>query len=146
MRIPENLALELSSTCERSNEIQVSNMKNEIEIENCNDIELKNVTGPLVLSTIAGNIDITFGKINTEKASSINSISGDIDITMPSATAADLELHTIDGNFYSDFDFTSKEKDLKRVGGNNMNFPLNGGGFKFAINTISGDIYLRKGK
>jgi hypothetical protein len=146
MKLPDNLALELSSTCERSNDIEVSNMKNEIVIENCNDIKLKNVTGPLVLSTIAGDIEITYGKINAGKASSINSISGDVDITMPSGTATNLELHTIEGKFYSDFDFSSKEKDLKMIGGNNLNFPLNGGGPKFSINTISGDIYLRKAK
>ena len=37
------------------------------------------------------------------------------------------------------------QKNLKKVGGNKLNFPLNGGGFKFSIATVSGNIYLRKG-
>jgi lia operon protein LiaG len=146
IKVPDNLAIESSSGCERSNNISLSNMKNEIDIKTCHDIKLRNVSGPLVLTTIAGNIDITFGSINSDKPLSINSVSGDIDITLPSKTATNLEMRTISGGVYSDFDFSSSSKeDLKKVGGNVLNFPLNGGGFKFSIMTVSGNIYLRKG-
>ncbi len=146
IKVPDNLALEGSSTCERSNDISISNMKNEIDIKNCSDIKLTNVSGPLVLTTISGHIDVTFGAINSDKPFSINSISGDIDITLPVKTATTLEMRTITGGFYSDFEFSNTQKDLKKVGGNVLNFPLNGGGFKFDIMTVSGNIYLRKGK
>jgi len=146
IRVPENIALEFSSGCERSNDISVKNMKNEIDIKSCHDIKLSDVTGPLVLSTISGNIDITYSSINPVKSSSVNSISGDIDITLPEKTATDLELRTVTGGLYSDFDFTDTQKNLKKVGGNEMNFQLNGGGFRFSIGTVSGNIYLRKGK
>ncbi len=145
IKVPDNLALQFESGCERSNSISVTNTKNEIDIKNCHDIKLKNVTGPLVLATISGNIDITLGTINSEKPFSINSISGDIDITIPLKTATNLELSTITGSFYSDFDFTDQQKDLKRVGGSKLNYALNGGGFKFNLVTVSGNIYLRKG-
>jgi hypothetical protein len=145
IKVPENLAIEIESGCERSNEISIENMKNEIDIKNCHDIKLKNVTGPLILSTISGNIDITFSGISSEKPFSVNTISGDIDITLPVKTAADLQLRTINGGFYSDFELTDSQKNLKKIGGNELNFPLNGGGFKFDIVTVSGNIYLRKG-
>ena len=120
-------------------------MKNEIDIKTCHNIDLKDVTGPLVLSTISGDINITYSSINSAKSSSVNSISGDIDITIPVKTATDLELRTVAGAFYSDFDFSATQKNLKKVGGNEMNYSLNGGGFKFNIGTVSGNIYLRKG-
>ena len=145
IKVPENMAIELSSGCERSNDISISGMKNEIDINTCHNIDLKNVTGPLVLATISGDINITFSSINATKSSSINAISGDVDITLPVKTPVDLELRTISGAIYSDFDFSGSQKDLKRVGGNVMNHSLNGGGFKFAIGSISGNIYLRKG-
>jgi len=145
IRVPENFALEFESGCERNNEISVTNTKNEIDIKNCHDINLKDVTGPLILSTISGNIDITFSSINPDKPFSVTSISGDIDITLPVKTATNLELRTVTGGFYSDFELTEAQKNLKKVGGNELNFPLNGGGFKFGIVTVSGNIYLRKG-
>jgi lia operon protein LiaG len=145
IKVPENMAIELSSGCERNNNIEIKGMKNEIEIESCHDIKLENVTGPLVLSTISGNIDITYSTINTSKSSSVNSISGDIDITLPVKTATNLDLRTVSGAVYSDFDFTESQKNLKKVGGNETNYALNGGGFKFSIGSVSGNVYLRKG-
>jgi DUF4097 and DUF4098 domain-containing protein YvlB len=145
IKVPENMAIELSSGCERNNDILITGMKNEIDIKSCHDIKLKDVTGPLVLSTISGNIDITYSSINTTKSSSVNSISGEIDITLPVKTATDLELRTVSGAIYSDFDFSESQKNLKKIGGNEMNYSLNGGGFKFNIGTVSGNIYLRKG-
>lgn len=145
MKIPENIALELSSGCERNNDISIKGMKNEIDIKSCHNIDLKEVTGPLVLSTISGDINITYSSMNSAKSSSVNSISGDIDITLPVKTATELELRTVSGAFYSDFDFSDSQKNLKKVGGNVMNYSLNGGGFKFTIGSVSGNIYLRKG-
>lgn len=145
LKVPDNLAIEIESGCERSNDISITGMKNEIDIKNCHDIELKDITGPLILSTISGDINITFSNVSSDKPFSVNSISGDIDVTIPVKTAANLELRTVNGGFYSDFDFTDSQKNLKKVGGNELNFPLNGGGFRFSIVTVSGNIYLRKG-
>ena len=139
------MSLELSSGCERNNDIIIKNMKNEIDINSCHDIKLTDITGPLVLSTISGNIDITYSTVNSSKTSAINSISGDIDITLPVKTATNLEMNVISGTMYSDFDFPETKSDLKKVGGNAINHSLNGGGFKFAISSVSGNIYLRKG-
>lgn len=145
IRVPDNLSLDIQSGCERSSNISVANMKNEIDIQACHDIDLKNVTGPLVLSTISGDIDIALGNLTTDKPLSINSISGEIDITLSSKTTASLELRTVGGAFYSDFDFTQAKDNLKRIGGNELSYELNGGGPKISIATVSGNVYLRKG-
>jgi lia operon protein LiaG len=145
LKVPEGMSLEISSGCERNNDVVITGMKNEIDIESCQDIKLTNVTGPLVLSSISGNIDILYSSINTTKSSSVNSVSGDIDITLPSKTATNLELRVVSGAIYSDFDFSESQKNLKKIGGNETDFALNGGGFKFNIGSVSGNIYLRKG-
>lgn len=145
IKVPENLAIEITSGCERNNDITIKNMKNEIDIKSCHEIKLDNVTGPLVIATISGDIDVTYSSINSAKASSVNSVSGDIDITLPLKTATDLELRVVSGAIYSDFDFSESQKNLKKVGGNETNFALNGGGFKYSIGSVSGNIYLRKG-
>jgi DUF4097 and DUF4098 domain-containing protein YvlB len=120
-------------------------MLNEIEIQSCHSINLQQVTGPLVLSTISGNIDITFGAINTLKPFSINSISGEIDITLPSKLSANIEMESLSGSIYSDFEIPGSSKNLNQVGGNHLDYKLNGGGTKISIVTVNGFIYLRKG-
>jgi len=146
LRVPENMTIELESGCERNNDVTIKGMKNELDITTCQDIKLENVTGPLVLSTISGDIEITYSTINTAKSSSVHSVSGDVDITLPSKTATTLELSVISGAIYSDFDFSDSQKNLKKIGGNETNKSLNGGGFKYSIGSISGNIYLRKGQ
>jgi lia operon protein LiaG len=145
IKVPENMSIEISSGCERNNDVNIKGIKNEIDIETCHDIKLENVTGPLVLSSISGNIDITYSAINSTKSSSVNSVSGDIDITLPVKTATNLELNVVSGAIYSDFDFSESQKNLKKIGGNETKYSLNGGGFKFSIGSVSGNIYLRKG-
>ncbi len=145
IKVPENIAIELTSGCERSNDVTITGMKNELDINTCHNIDLKGVSGPVVLSTISGDINIVFTSINAVKSSSVNSISGEVDITLPSKTAVDLELRTISGAIYSDFDFSDSRKNLQKVGGNVLNHSLNGGGYKFSIGSISGNVYLRKG-
>jgi lia operon protein LiaG len=146
IKVPENMSVKVQSQCQNSNNVIIQKMKNEIEIQNCYAINLKDVSGPLVLSTISGDIDITFGTISTDKPFSINAISGNIDITLPPKIAADIEMGSVTGTMYSDFDFSDSSKDMKRVGGNQLNYKLNGGGIRFRLATISGNIYLRKGK
>ncbi len=145
IKVPDNFSLEIESGCEKSSNISVSGMKNEIDIQSCQGIDLKNVTGPLVLSTISGDINISYGNSTPDKPLSINAISGEIDITLPARTAANLEIKTVAGAFYSDFDFSQTRDNLKRIGGNNLDYALNGGGPKISIATVSGNVYIRKG-
>ncbi len=141
-----DISIKVKSECQNSCDVFINNMKNEIEIQTCHDIDLKNVSGPLLLSTIAGDINITFSSISSNNPISINSISGEIDITLPDKTSADIELQTVTGTMYSDFDFSENSNDMKKVGGIHVSCKLNGGGPKFSIVTVSSNIYLRKAK
>jgi hypothetical protein len=98
------------------------------------------------LATIRGNIDIVFGTIATGKPFSISSVSGEVDVTLPAGFAADINMSSVTGGMYSDFDFSNKADNLKKVGGNQLNYKLNGGGTDFNVVSVSGNIYLRKGK
>jgi hypothetical protein len=145
IRVPENFSIQVKSECSRSNDVSIQNTKNEIEVNVCHSIKVKNVTGPLVLSNISGDINVVFSDINKDKPISIASVSGDIDVTVPAKTPVDLEMSTVSGNMYSDFELQADNKSLHRIGGNTINSKLNGGGTDIKIHNVSGNIYLRKG-
>lgn len=95
------------------------------------------------IETINGNITIT-GTIAGIRA---HTISGFIDLAVPLQRKADLKLNTITGNMYSDLDLQTESGKMKRVGGGtpSMTTRLNGGGGKpIDLETISGNIFLRK--
>jgi hypothetical protein len=94
------------------------------------------------LKTISGEIELvgSLGKM------SINSVSGFIDYTIPAALKARINLSTITGDVYSDVKFDSERaKEISWVG-TKRDLTLNGGTLPVKLETVSGDIYLRKSK
>ncbi len=144
IKVPDNFSVKVDNECGHSGDVTVSNIKGEVEVKNCGDIKVKNISGPLVLSTISGNLDLDFAEVSKERPVSIASISGEIDVTLPAKAGVDVEMETISGNIYSDFDFSTDNKSMRRIGGNTVKGQLNGGGVDFKITNVSGNIYLRK--
>lgn len=130
----------------------ISNMEDEITVHSMNsNFKLQEVKGPLVLNTINGNVETVYSAITTTKPISIVTVNGFVDLTIPAATKANLELQTINGEAYTDFDVKPTEEGSKAIPnvGNLQMFHLNGminggGGVKININSVNGDIYLRK--
>ncbi|HNX57277.1 MAG TPA: DUF4097 family beta strand repeat-containing protein [Prolixibacteraceae bacterium] len=94
------------------------------------------------LKTISGQVEVigTLGKM------SVNSISGFIDYTIPASMKTRINLSTITGDVYSNLKFDNKpEKEAQWVG-TKRNLILNGGTQPIKLETISGNIYLRKSK
>ena len=89
------------------------------------------------VETINGNIIIE-GKTTAVRA---HSISGFIDLQFAGTRKADLKMSTISGTIYSDLVINSG---ARNSGGNAVNYEYNGGGENVELETISGDIFLRK--
>ena len=94
------------------------------------------------LKTISGKIELvgSVGKM------SINSISGFIDYTIPTSLKARINLSTVTGDVYSNLTFDkSGSKEMSWVG-TKRDFKLNSGSLPIKLETVSGNIYLRKAK
>jgi hypothetical protein len=131
--------------------IKIKDISGEIEVELTNSsIELENVTGPVVGNTLNGNFDIKFTKMNTQKPTDISTINGHIDISMPVDTKANLDITTMNGESFTDFDIKEEQEDngrsngLKELSGGDVTGTINGGGVAISLNSINGNIYLRK--
>ncbi|MFA8435856.1 MAG: DUF4097 family beta strand repeat-containing protein [Marinifilaceae bacterium] len=97
----------------------------------------------LSINTISGNVLIEGLRNEME----IETISGYVDLSLPSNQKADLVLNTITGEMYTDFDLNLKKQDgLHRYIKGKFTTALNGGGEEISLKTISGDIFLRKTK
>jgi len=145
IKVPENLALKIHQSCARGGTVTIQNMKNEVDYDGCSEVNLKNVTGPLVVSTVNGEVNVVFSEISKDKPISIASVNGPVDVTIPAKAGVDLEMSNVNGNMYSDFDLPQDNKDMRRVGGNSIRTTLNGGGTELRLHSVNGNIYLRKG-
>jgi hypothetical protein len=90
------------------------------------------------IESINANITIT-GKTAAVRA---KSISGFIDLAVDPQRKADLKLNTITGTVYSDLAVNASRN--TRAVGTKVSDIVNGGGKPISLETISGDIFLRK--
>ena len=147
--LPANVKLKINQGGFRSDDINIKGMTNEVEVKSqVGDLEFLDVTGPIVASTISSDIKVIFSSLNQSSPSSISSVSGDIDISLPESTRGNFKLSSVSGEIYTDLNF---ENEVKRgsgffPGGISVNTRLNGGGVDIMLRSISGDIYIRKAK
>ncbi|MFD1145099.1 DUF4097 family beta strand repeat-containing protein [Larkinella insperata] len=150
IRIPRKVSLLVRQVNWRNGSVTISNMDGDLEVRTTNSpITLKNVTGPVVANTTNGEVNIVFTNLSQEKPTSITTISGAVDVTLPANAKTTMKLRSINGEMYTDFDLglkSAKEGLSKVGGGNNVEGTTNGGGVEMQLNTISSNIYIRKQK
>lgn len=129
----------------------IENHNGEIEIMALNSqIKMSNVSGPVVANATNGNVEVVFGKLTPNKPNSFLSVNGFVDITLPNDVGADLQLHTVNGEAYTDWEIdVDKNASAAMPVIANMNMfniegTINGGGIPISIQSVNGDIYLRK--
>lgn len=144
--VPNNVFISLDCSSPFANEdIVIRDYSGEVEAKILNGgIEFENLTGPAVLYATNGDVVGTFLTVNQEYPISITSINGDVDVSLPNDTKADLKLSSVNGEIFTDMDIEFNEKDMPRIGGRKVKGKLNGGGVDIHLETINKNIYLRK--
>lgn len=149
--VPNTIAVSLDySSPFTEGDVLAQDFGNELEIKTLNSgVKCLNVSGPLILDVINGDIEIIFSSVNQNNPMSIKSINNDIDITLPAASKADFELSTLQGDIYTDLDINvvkrSDKNELNFIGGSNhIKGTLNGGGVNINVSSINGNLFLRK--
>lgn len=146
--VPANASLQIiSGDNHDSPDVMVSNFNNEIEIQaRFGDIQLEDVTGPALIHNVHGKINAKFTKVNPKNPISITSVHGDVDVSLPSKTPANLDLKSSHGEIYTDMDiaFDNARDNMRQISGNRIAGKLNGGGVEIHLESTHNNIYLRK--
>lgn len=110
------------------------------------ELKVKSISGSVTTENYTGilNLDLISGNITVKKHSKdmhLKTISGDIDIFVSDAK---FEAKTLTGGIYSDLDIDFNQNKKKRSYGSKIVATIKKGTALLKLNTISGDIYLRK--
>jgi hypothetical protein len=126
--------------------VSVKGFTSEVEVEaNVGKIDLIDVTGPITAHTATGTITVVFDNVNQSAPITISSAIGEIDVSLPANTKANLSVDT-NKTVYTNFDFKAPPKKglPNRSGLSSIEKTLNGGGVKIKLKSSMGNIYLRK--
>jgi hypothetical protein len=158
IQVPRHASLELG--CVNDCDIVVEKVEGEVEAQNVNGaITLDGISGSAVANTTNGAVKVAFERVEPGRAMSFVTLNGNVELTLPAATKANLSLG-IDhqGDVYSDFEIAAAQAAPPQTGkrGSDGRFVLeieralrgtiNGGGPELTLRTFNGDIVLRKAK
>jgi hypothetical protein len=150
IKIPDRVSLNVMDVQPVvESEYMISKMKGEINFTSLNSkVYISDVSGPIVATATNGSIEIIYSALTPEKPNAISSVNGFVDITLPAAAEIDLNLNTVNGEAFTDFevkvDSDITEMNIPNFQMTAMAGKINGGGIPFTISTVNGDIYLRK--
>ncbi len=144
--LPKGLNVRVDYHNWQAGDLTIKGMAGQVEAKAfSNDLELIDVTGPIVAHTLSSNLNVKFTTLAQAAPSSLTSTSGDIEVTLPSSTKGTFNMSTMSGGVYTDMDFDlGQDKNVQRIGGTKSTGKLNGGGVEVSLRTISGNIYVRK--
>lgn len=146
IRIPKNVKIKYEHSTPYGSQLTVKNISTEIEASTKhNAIFLENVTGPVTINTVHGNVDAIFTTVNQASPTSIISAHGLIDVALPSNTKANLSMDSNWGELFTDLTIEMEEsEDGLKTYSSNVKGTINGGGVSIKLSSAHGSIYLRK--
>lgn len=135
------------------NKLIIENIKSEIVVNAFGGgVLIKNISGPATIHSLSGTTTVIFSEVNQDSPISITASTGDVDVTIPGRTTANVNFNAIMGEVYTDFEIEVKggkkkpKYDIPLISTENIGFhgKINGGGVSMNITAITGNIYLRK--
>jgi len=154
LKIPQDVKLKIGTV--NDGEISVENVRGELEVSNVNEkITLSNVSGSVMANTVNGDIVVTFSKVDPNAPMAFSTLNGDIKVTLPVDTKANLKFKSDNGEIFSDFDVVVDKTPAKvdkistpgmyKIKKDDWVYgKINGGGAEMLMKNMQGNIYLKK--
>jgi predicted membrane protein len=149
IKVPKGVVVSIVHTSPYGDEIEFKNVEGEIEASTVHSgIVLNNVTGPMTVKTVHGDIETTLGA-NIKSPVSIVSVHGHVDVALPVSVKANVKLSTVYGEIFVDPDFKielEKTQDNLIKYTDKLTAKINGGGVDVTLSSTHNNVYLRKTK
>ncbi len=154
LKIPQDVKLKLGTV--NDGDIVVENVRGELEVNNVNEqIKLINISGSVVATTVNGDVTVTFNSVDPKAPMAFSTLNGNIIVTLPADTKANLKLKSDNGELFSDFDIDidktppkinkTAESGMYKLKKDDWVYgKINGGGPEMMMKNMQGDIYVKK--
>ena len=152
IKVPRNFSV--NAKLMQAQKLMIANVIGDLEIGMVSgNVDLTDVSGAAVVSTVNGNITGVFDSVPSDKPMSFKTLTGDIDLSFRSDSRFSTHLRSEFGDMFTDFDMDIREDATRRKDttqglrisvSETVVADVNGGGPKYTITTLNGNIYLRK--
>lgn len=154
IKVPKSVSITVEEmSWHGGGDFKISDIDGDVEVQaKTSSVIIRNLSGSVVAHNTSGDIEVIFSKVNAEKPTSITNVSGEVDVTLPADTKANVKTKSISGEVYTDLEIVlankkngEKSKGMDWIGGGfEAKGTLNGGGVEMRLESISGNVYIRK--
>ena len=146
VKVPRNIKVQIEHTGDwEGGKIEIYGTKGELEVSgNYNSVYMEDVTGPALVSTVFGKVEATFTELSQQGPTSLVSVYGIVDVTLPASSKADLMIKTPYGEAFSDMNIQFPDADGMKKVSSTIKGTLNGGGVGLHLKSSYKNVYLRK--
>jgi len=156
IRVPTRTSASVTSVT--GGNIVVRGLTGELELQNTNGgIEATGIRGSAVAHSTNGSVEVSFVEVTPDKPMSFSTLNGNVDVSFPAGTKADLRIEPGRGEILTDFDFelvpTAPTVEQSERGGGyrvdvgqDVRARIGGGGPTYHFKTFNGTIYVRKSR
>lgn len=120
--------------------VRANDMTADVKATTVNGSVRVRTTGLAEASTVNGSINVRMGRANWDQTLAFETVNGAITLELPDDLNADVSASTVNGSLASDWPMTVRG----RWGPKRMNGKIGSGGRELALETVNGDIELRK--
>ncbi len=99
------------------------------------------LSGEVRLSTINGKLEAVFGRLSEMKAISLSSVNGQLSLTIPSDSNAELKAGTVHGQITNDFGLPVRRGEYV---GHDLAGQLGAGGTRIKLGNVNGQISIKR--
>ena len=124
--------------------IQVEDLRSQVDVSTVAGDIFVSSSEMVWANSVAGDIEVEMGRFDWEDLE-FSTVSGDITLWLPEDFGADIDFNSLSGDLDTDFDLTVRSQRNRRWIGTDIEGTIGGGGRDLSINTVSGDVKLRRG-
>jgi hypothetical protein len=147
IQVPKGIIVSYRHSSPYGGGFKARNLENQLNVSTVhNEVELENVTGPMEIKTVHGEINAALGP-NVKGPVLIASVHGHVDVGLPIATNASLKLNTEWGDIFVDPALKiemGNRKDGMVEYSDNFSGKMNAGGIDIELSSTHSNVYLRK--
>jgi DUF4097 and DUF4098 domain-containing protein YvlB len=141
VKVPRSVAYDFDRISSVSGNVEIRNIMGKINASSVSgEVKVRNVAGSVSASSVSGNVEVEIDRLDGTEGMKFSSVSGDVDVRLPSSLGADISMSSFSGAVRTDFPIEVRQE---RYGSrNSARGKVGDGSRSLRISSVSGSLSL----
>jgi DUF4097 and DUF4098 domain-containing protein YvlB len=141
VKVPRAISYDFDRISSVSGDVEISSVTGKLHASSVSGaVRVKEISGSVSASSVSGSVEVDIDRLDGLDNMKFSSVSGNVNVRLPSSLDADIEMSSLSGSLKTDFPIEVKEK---RYGpGRSASGRVGSGARNLSMSTVSGSVSL----